>query len=61
MIMLQQASGTFRIAIPGSLKVRYAPETGPSRDRLLNYRFRPKADIPNARIYPDYVTYQAIR
>ena len=27
------------------LNVRYAPETGPSRDRLLNYRFVPEADI----------------
>jgi len=29
MIMLPQASGTFRIVILGSIKVRFTPDTGP--------------------------------
>ena len=45
--MLLADSGPFRIVIFSSLKVRYAPGSGPSRDRLLDYRFVPKAD-PNA-------------
>ncbi len=33
----------FKIVISNVFKVRYAPGSGPSRDRLVNYRFVPIA------------------
>jgi hypothetical protein len=45
MIMLPQASGTFRIAIPGGFYGRFTRKSGPSGNIDLNYRFVPEADV----------------
>ncbi len=47
MIMLPQASGTFRIVIPGRIHVRFAPGSGHYASIDLNYRFVPEADVRN--------------